>query len=328
MEIRLNVKSMTCRSCEKKIKTSLEEIKGVKKVTASFVKQEVLINFDSKKTSEKELILIMKKAGYPLNGKKSSSLKQGLVYGLVPHIGCIGFIIASILGVTIAVEFFKPLLMNPWFFHILILISFAFATISSIIYLKKNGVLSWSGISRKKKYLATMYGATIGINLILFLFIFPMLANLDTGSFSENSSSVLLAVGNDKLNTIRLQVEIPCPGHASLITNEIKTINGVTGVKFEFPNYFDVAYTDDLKNEILALDVFNTYPVTLISEDKFVSLKESNGSFSETSSLTKVTKSNISESSSQGSCSSCSGGSTCSSSPSEPIGPSCEGGSK
>ena len=47
----------------------------------------------------------------------STGWKSGLLYGLIPHIGCIAFIIGSILGVTVLMQFFKPLLMNRYFFH-------------------------------------------------------------------------------------------------------------------------------------------------------------------------------------------------------------------
>ena len=319
---------MTCKSCEKRIEEGLSEIDGVGAVNASFPEENVEVSFDETRTDKYQIVDALEKLGYPLgdrvNGKKSSSLKEGIIYGLVPHIGCIGFIIASILGVTIAVEFFKPLLMNPWFFHILIALSFGFATLSSIIYLKKNGVLSFNGVKRKKVYLATMYGATIGINLILFLFIFPMLANLDTGSFATGSAAtgVITASGNGTVEVTQLQgnimvlaVDIPCPGHASLITNEIKTIDGVKGVKFDFPNLFSVNFTGD-KEEILALDVFNTYPATVVSEDlvgdgtSSASLGLESDSIevateqtdSGASGVTKVTKTTASNTASVGSC--------------------------
>ena len=296
-EISVRIKGMHCGNCAKSIQRGLEELDGVESVEASFAEENAKISFDPEKVSlddiEEELI----EMGYELEGSDTSSgsalsdripaklsgsipakkagkttLKQGLVYGLVPHIGCIGFIAASILGVTVAVEFFKPLLMNPWFFHILVLISIGFATISSAFYLKKNGVLSMAGIKRKKKYLSTMYGATVGINLVLFLAVFPLLANLDTGSFADAPTGVvgLAGSGGQGLadSMLRLQVDIPCPGHAPLISGELKTIEGVTGVRFDFPNFFDVAFDSGnaSKQEILELEVFETYPANLVEE--------------------------------------------------------------
>jgi copper chaperone CopZ len=203
------------------------------------------------------------------NSKEKSSLKQGLLYGLVPHIGCIGFVAASILGVTVAVEFFKPLLMNPWFFYILIGISLMFATVSTAIYLKQNNILSMKGVLRKKKYISAMFGSTIGINLLFFLLIFPMAANFGT-IVSASPSGLAILPENNSISTITLQVEIPCSGHAPLISGELKKIQGVQAVKFNFPNNFDVAFDSSktTKEQMFALDVFKQYPAKVISESK------------------------------------------------------------
>jgi len=194
--------------------------------------------------------------------EKDKNILQGIAYGLIPHIGCIAFIIGSVLGATVLMQFFKPILLNRYFFYMLVLISVSFATISSAFYLKKNGILSSAGVKRKWKYLSTMYGSTIGINLLLFMLVFPLLANV---SLSSPSAA---AVGSESasMSTIRLQVDIPCSGHAPLISNELKTINGVSDIKFSLPNIFDVKYdsTKTSKQQILSLDVFKTYKVTVI----------------------------------------------------------------
>lgn len=207
--------------------------------------------------------------------KKRKGILSGLIYGLIPHIGCIGFIIFSILGVTTATAVFRPLLLNRYFFHILILISFVFATISALIYLKKNGILSFPGIKRKKGYLLTLYGTTIGVNLILFMLIFPIMANVGAGtSFTAAISSTFFDQENiqtrDGENLLSIKVDIPCPGHASLITGEIRTISGVETVKFKFPNSFDVSYDPEKtsKEQIISLDIFNTYRATIINEQR------------------------------------------------------------
>ena len=184
---------------------------------------------------------------------KKIDAKQGILYGLIPHVGCIVFIIGSVLGVTVLTEMFKPLLLNRYFFYILIAISFSLATVSSAIYLKKNGMLSRSGIKGKWKYLSVMYGSTIGTNLLLFLVIFPLLAN-----YSSSPSGAFVA----GTSTLNLAVDIPCSGHATLISQELKTINGVEGVTFSQPNKFAVSYDSakTSKEKILALEVFKTYP--------------------------------------------------------------------
>ena len=117
----------------------------------------------------------------PKETKKEKGFLKGILYGLAPHTFCIAFIIFTVLGVTTATTLLKPLLLNPYFFYILIGLSFGFATISAIIYLQRNGILSFQGIKRKWKYLSILYGITISVNLILFTVIFPITANLNSG---------------------------------------------------------------------------------------------------------------------------------------------------
>jgi len=227
-------------------------------------------------------------------GEKKKGFWNGVLFGAIPHLGCILFIIASVLGVTILMNFFKPLLMNRYFFYWLFAISFVFATFSAMLYLRKNKMLSFNGIKKKKGYLAIMYGSTIGINILLFLIVFPLIANIPfTGAAVSNA-------GNSNLNNLILQVAIPCSGHAPLITNELKTIGGVKDVKFSLPNKFTVSYDSATsKDEILSLEVFKEYPAKVISEEA--------GSQSQYSQLSAATGSN--QTSSKASGGSCCGGS-------------------
>ncbi|MFH1225263.1 MAG: heavy-metal-associated domain-containing protein [Candidatus Diapherotrites archaeon] len=289
----LKVKGMHCNSCAELIKDRVSRMHGVAEVKASYADENVKVLFDAGKATRGDIENEITKMGYRVEGgiapsqaheakteaktTAQTSLKEGLIYGLTPHIGCIGFIAASVLGVTVAVQLFRPLLMNAWFFYALIALSLVFATVSSALYLRKQGMLSWNGVSRKKGYLATMYGSTMGVNLLLFVFAFPMLANLDTGVFATPTGAVALAGSgnvaaetageNAQYSIMKLQVNIPCSGHASLITGDLKTIPGVAGVKFESPNYFDVAFDpkQTSKSEILALEVFKTYAATVVS---------------------------------------------------------------
>lgn len=205
--------------------------------------------------------------------KKNTGFLVGIAYGLIPHIGCIAFILGSIFGVTVLMQFFKPLLMNRYFFHILILISLMFATISSVLYLKKQGLLTLQGAKRKWKYLSGMYGSTIAINLILFMLIFPLLANVSIAS--PTGATVGVPSSGNSLSLIKLQVDIPCPGHAPLISGELRSITGVEGIQYTFFNYFDVAYdsTKTSKQEMLSLEVFQEYPAIVI--DEVIALSES-----------------------------------------------------
>lgn len=194
--------------------------------------------------------------------KESKGFLSGIFYGLIPHTGCIAFIVFTVLGVTTATAFLKPLLLSPFFFYLLIGLSFVFATISAVIYLKKGDLLSLDGIKKKRGYLSVLYGSSIGINLLLFMVIFPIVANMTSGTPTSSFSSV-------GLSEITLKVDIPCPGHAPLINDELKGIEGVKSVKFRFPNYFDVNYdpAKTSQKEILSLKVFDAYPATKITGD-------------------------------------------------------------
>ena len=65
-----------------------------------------------------------------------------------------------------------------------------------------------------------------------------------------------------------ISVDIPCPGHAPLISNEVKTIPGVKGSEYSFPNNFEVYYdsSQTSEGEILALEVFDEYPATKLNQ--------------------------------------------------------------
>jgi copper chaperone CopZ len=100
--------------------------------------------------------------------------------------------------------------------------------------------------------------------------IFPLLANV---SFAQTPTGNFIGAldngATNILSSLRLQVDIPCSGHASLISGELKTIDGVTGVQFSLPNIFDVKYdpSKTSKQQILALEVFKTYKATVLSEE-------------------------------------------------------------
>ena len=230
----------------------------------------------------------------PKKGEKKKGIWNGVLFGAIPHLGCIMFIIASILGATVLMNFFKPLLMNRYFFYWLFAISFVFATFFAILYLRKNKMLSLEGIKKKKGYLTTMYGFTIAINILLFLVIFPLMANISFTGAAVSSTD------NSALNNLLLQVSIPCSGHAPLITQELKTIQGVGDVKFSLPNKFSVTYDSQTnKNEILSLAVFKEYPAKVLSE-------ETNKQYSQLSATTEKVQTS---SSSRGGC--CGGSGSC-----------------
>ena len=187
---------------------------------------------------------------------KPSPFKSGILYGIIPHIGCILFILVSILSSAVLIGLFKPLLMNKYLFYWILGISFGFALISATLYLKKKCQCNLQEIRNNKGYLSIMLGTTIIINLLLFLFIFPLLANYVSGD---------AAIASGTYSTIDIKVNIPCSGHASLITGELKTLSGVKSVEFSFPNKFKVIYDQTTTiDQILNLSIFKTYNASIL----------------------------------------------------------------
>jgi len=255
------VKGMHCKKCSEKIVSRVGALDGVKEISVDLLKDRVHVEYNPDETNLDEIKKEISSLGYNA-GDGKGTIVRGLVYGLAPHIGCIAFIVGSVLGATVLMEAFKPLLMNPYFFHILVAISVGFATLSSVVYLKKNSFLSMAGVKRKKVYLSTMYGSTVGINLLLFFVIFPLIANV------SNAPLTGAAVDMPGIATVSMSVEIPCPGHAPLISEELKTIDGVLSVQFSYPNIFDVQYDSSKTSveEMKSLEVFEIYKATILEQ--------------------------------------------------------------
>ena len=287
---KMNIGGMSCKACSTKVEKGLKELEGVRLAKVDLANDSATITFDSNKINEKELESKIESMGYSIKGKKRSNnnetkktLLQAVAYGLIPHIGCIGFIVASILGVTFAAELFRPLLLNPLFFYGLIVLSLIFATISSVIYLKNNDLLSIQGIKKKTNYLLVMYGTTIGVSLLFLFVIFPMLVtslpvldstqttqNLATGTSSGTNSDLLTTSTTTPLSTnqkFNLEVQIPCAGHSPLIVSELKKLNGVTSAKMNTWNTFTVTFdtTKTTKEQILNAEIFSSYPAKIIN---------------------------------------------------------------
>ncbi|MFT4311393.1 MAG: hypothetical protein ACMXX7_02095 [Candidatus Woesearchaeota archaeon] len=195
------------------------------------------------------------------NKKRKSKLKNnsyltGIYYGLLPHSICIIFIIASIIGATFFTNLLRPLMLSTAFFYGLVIISILFATIGAFFYLRQNKLLSLKGIKFKWRYLSLLYGLTIGVNLLLFLFIFPLVSNIG-GSIGEQFDS-----------QVTLKVDIPCSGHAPLILSELRN-NGFEGkyLMYEMADGFEVYFDSSTQSldDILDLDVFNYFATEIMS---------------------------------------------------------------
>lgn len=189
--------------------------------------------------------------------KRKSGIGKGILYGLIPHTFCILFIVFSVLSITTLSSILKPFLSGKYSFLILIILSLVLATLSAIIYLRKSRILSWQGIKNKWKYLLSLYGSVILVNLAMIYLVFPALANT---SF-KNSSLEASVVAQDN-SSITLKVNIPCSGHAYLIIDELKKVNGIKDIKFRLPNFFDVYFDSKIINEeqVLSLQIFKEFP--------------------------------------------------------------------
>lgn len=182
-------------------------------------------------------------------GNEVNGLKIGVLSALVPHIGCIAFVVLTILGLTTASVFFKKFLISKVAFYMMIIFSFFLVGISSFFYLKKNCCIN------KKKYLLTLFSSIIFINLLFYFIIFPATANISAGPIKDIKDTKLIS----------LQVEIPCPGHAPLITNELKKIPEIKSVKYRTPNYFDIECDENLEeNRILEAEIFKEFSAEII----------------------------------------------------------------
>jgi len=188
--------------------------------------------------------------------KKGDGLLKGVLYSLIPHTFCFLFIIASVASLVATTALFKKILVIPYFFTLLVLVSFLLATLSAFIYLKKIDCLCFSGFKRKWKYLITLYSTMVFINLAMFMLVFPALANINTDNMLSNGKSD---------TDLSIAVAIPCSGHAGLIIDELKKNDWIGQVTFKMPNIFNIRYDSKVASpeEILSLEIFKTYNATL-----------------------------------------------------------------
>lgn len=62
--IRIQVNDMHCQSCPKLIQMNLEDLAGVKSVSASLATKLVEVEYDDSKTSQEDLLQTIKDSGY------------------------------------------------------------------------------------------------------------------------------------------------------------------------------------------------------------------------------------------------------------------------
>ena len=183
----------------------------------------------------------------------------GILYGLIPHAGCIAFVLASALGLTFAASIFRPLLASSMLFYAMIGMSLVFASISAFFYMKKD--ISTQNIKNHKGYLGILFGSTIAVSMLLYFLIFPAVAGaaFSGGATADSDSSI-----------VNINVAIPCEGHVPLIIEEISRLNGVKNVKYSGNFNFAVDYdsSQTSKQDILNLSIFKEYRAKIIMPTK------------------------------------------------------------
>ena len=179
-----------------------------------------------------------------------NGIKSGLISAIIPHIGCIAFIVVTLLGISAGSVFLKKFILASWSFPILVLFSFIIAGISAFFYLKRNCCVN------KTKYVSILLGSVLVVNGLLFYVAFPWVAN-QSGKTTEKS--------NVALSEIKIKVGIPCSGHATLITDELKK-GGVTEVVYRAPDEFDLRFDQSkvTKEKILNLAILKEFKTTEI----------------------------------------------------------------
>jgi hypothetical protein len=179
-----------------------------------------------------------------------SGIKSGIISAIVPHLGCIAFIVFTLLGISAGSVFLKQFILASWSFPVLVFFSFVIAGISAFFYLKKNCCIN------KIKYVSMLFASVLVVNGLLFYVAFPWVAN-QSGKSTEKS--------NIALSELKIKVGIPCSGHATLITDELKK-GGVSEVSYKSPDEFDVKYDTNkiTKENILKLAILKEFKTTEI----------------------------------------------------------------
>lgn len=194
------------------------------------------------------------------NHSKTSGFWRGLIAGFIPHSFCLLFIVFSTIGAVGASALIKKFLFLPHFFAFLIVCSFVFAIISAVLYLRRCGCFSWTGLKDKRRYLFLLFATTTIVNFLLMAVVFP--------SINKSQSATAVAAGSlDNAQTIVVAIDIPCSGHAPLVINDLILVAGIESVDFITYNNLKIIYNPQLISieQIRALEVFRSFPILAIN---------------------------------------------------------------
>ncbi|MFA5109562.1 MAG: hypothetical protein WC458_03390 [Patescibacteria group bacterium] len=188
------------------------------------------------------------------NSNHKKGFGRGLFYGLIPHVFCIAFLVLSLIGAAGGAALAKKFLLIPYFFLFLMIISLLLATLTAFFYLKKNSCCDVQGIRSRRKYLFTLYAATIVTNILVAYVIIPAFTVRPTKAV-ENSGKQLARTA--------INVQLPCPGHAPLIIDEVRKSGGVETVTFQLPDAFQISYDPQITSpeKLAALEIFKTFKI-------------------------------------------------------------------
>lgn len=94
-----------------------------------------------------------------------------------------------------------------------------------------------------------------------------VISALVLGGFFIKSSFTGKVVDTENLSSITLKVSIPCGGHAYLIKNALKNLEGIKRIEYNPITTFIVYYDADKtsEQEILNLDIFKDYSAKKIN---------------------------------------------------------------
>ena len=84
--VNLNVDGMICTSCEKRIKDSLEKVRGITSISLNFKKQKVFIEYDDSKVSLHTIVKTIESQGYTVltdNSHKSKTKEILWIFGIL-----------------------------------------------------------------------------------------------------------------------------------------------------------------------------------------------------------------------------------------------------
>jgi hypothetical protein len=193
-------------------------------------------------------------------------LLWGVFYGLVPHTFCILFVVFSVVGATVATSLVQRVLLVPYLFQVIVALSVGLTTLSAAIYLQRNGLLSRLGIRRKWRYLATLYGTTLAVNMLFFWVIFPAAASFQVAPRASAAGVTQSISVQADLTQVTVQVAIPCSGHAPLVLGYLKQTPGVFEAQYISPDRFRIGYASDMTtlDQILDQEIFRAFETVVL----------------------------------------------------------------